>query len=349
MVRKAVVVSAIALCALSSAYAAVQQPPTQPAASTQPASPAAAVVDGATLSIADVEQEAAPALARIDEQRRALMRDALARLIDRALLAKAAAKSGLAPDAYLAAEVEGRVKAPTDAEATQDYERRRAEYGGQAFEAVRTMILERLASERRRDAEAALRRELRAKADVKVLLDEQRWSVDSAAAPADGPAGAPVVVVLFNDFQGPISQDAYAALKRLRAIYGDRLRAVWRELPAEHHADAARAAAAARCANRQGKYGVYRDRVFAAGAGALDDAALRGYAKELGLDEKRFAACLDQNETADELRADAEAAARAGAAGPPTFYVDGRRVAGAATVDELSALVDDELARAKKR
>ena len=64
--------------------------------------------------------------------------------------------------------------------------------------------------------------------------------------------------------------------------------------------------------------------------------------------EKRFAACLDQNETADELRADAEAAARAGAAGPPTFYVNGRRVAGAATVDELSALVDDELARAKQ-
>jgi len=88
------------------------------------------------------------------------------------------------------------------------------------------------------------------------------------------------------------------------------------------------AAYAAECANEQGKFWEYHDKLFSVwqgeNVGTLTKANLKKYAADLGLDAARFDPCLDNDQTKAIVQADVAAARAAGAGGTPSFFLNGQ-------------------------
>jgi NhaA family Na+:H+ antiporter len=137
-----------------------------------------------------------------------------------------------------------------------------------------------------------------------------------------GPAGAPLELVMYGDFQCPYCAAAQGMVQRVRDRLGDRLRFGFRHYPLEIHPDAELAAQASEAAAAQGAFWPMHDQLYAA-RGHLAPADLVNHAAELGLDAARVEAELRDGVHAERVRRDADGARAAGLAATPAFYANG--------------------------
>jgi protein-disulfide isomerase len=144
--------------------------------------------------------------------------------------------------------------------------------------------------------------------------------------PADhvlGDAGAAVTVVEYGDYECPYCAAAAPVLRRLVEESGGQVRLVFRNFPlADRHPHALTAALAAEAAGAQGAFWPMHDLLFTRQE-RLDDASLRAYAEELGLDGDRVVGEAAQP-FGDKVEADFAAGLAAGVGGTPTVIIDGR-------------------------
>ncbi len=165
-------------------------------------------------------------------------------------------------------------------------------------------------------------------------------------APAAGEATAPVTVVAFNDFECPFSRRGDATLAELRAEFGPRVRVVARQKPLPFHPNARPAALAALAAAEQGKYWPMHERLFAS-QGGLGPEQIEQAAREAGLDVKRWRAALGSKPVLEALERDEALSQSLAVRGTPSFFVNGRGVTGARPVEDLRAVLNEELTRAE--
>ena len=149
-----------------------------------------------------------------------------------------------------------------------------------------------------------------------------------------GNPDAPVTVLEYGDFECPYCAAAAPVLRRLVEDSRGQVRLVFRHFPvASTHPHALTAALAAEAAGEQGAFWPMHDLLFAR-QDRLDDAALRGYAGELGLDGSLVVGAAAQR-FADKVEADFAAGLEDEVAGTPTVVVDGQLYTGRM---ELAAL-----------
>lgn len=149
--------------------------------------------------------------------------------------------------------------------------------------------------------------------------------VDPARDHVAGPDEAPVTLVEYGDFQCPNCLEAYSIVHSIQEKMGAQLRFVYRHFPlTESHPDAARAAEASEAAAAQGKFWEMHSMLFEHQE-ALDDASLRGYARQIGLDLKRYDQDMENHAYAEHIRDDFSSGLRSGANGTPTFFINGDR------------------------
>ena len=162
-------------------------------------------------------------------------------------------------------------------------------------------------------------------ADLPRFLDRDvEVGVDHIAGPAD----APLTLVEFGDFECPFCARATGVTHELQDRFGPRLRYVFRHLPLSHvHPHAELAARGAVAAAAQDRFWEMHDLLFAH-QDELEVEDLVGYAADLGLDVEEFLRALDDESTAERVRADVASAEASGARGTPTFFVNGRRHTG---------------------
>ncbi len=169
--------------------------------------------------------------------------------------------------------------------------------------------------------------------------------VDDALDHALGPAGAPLTLVEFADFECPFCGRATGVVHELRERFGDELRYVFRHLPlTDVHGYAELAARAAEAAAEQGSFWPMHNMLFAH-QDELEVEDLVGYADELELDVERFLRDLDDERLADRIRAHVGSAELSGARGTPTFYVGGLRHTGPNDTETLAAALEASRAR----
>ncbi|HET8947094.1 MAG TPA: thioredoxin domain-containing protein [Candidatus Polarisedimenticolia bacterium] len=156
-------------------------------------------------------------------------------------------------------------------------------------------------------------------------------------APSLGPEKAANTLVFFTDYQCPVCPRAARELDRLVADFQGTLRVEVRHNPLVIHKDAFEAAAAAKAAQRQGKFWEYHAALV--GGGARDRAGLLRLAQELKLDEAAFARDFDDPKLRDEIGADIKAAADAKALGTPGFLINGHVETGWASLPWLEQVV----------
>jgi protein-disulfide isomerase len=274
-------------------------------------------------------------------------RKALDEIIARQLFTEAAKGSGLSTDAWEEAEISKRAKDVTDDDVRSFYAANQREMEGRSFESAAPLITRFLTEQKRQDARRALVAELRKNGTrVRVSLEAPRYMVPvSPNDPSYGNQKAPVTIVEFSDFQCPYCLRAMPTLKRLQQTYGDRLRVVWKDFPLTRiHPQAAKAAEAAHCAEEQGKFWPYHDRLFANQSALMVD-DLKKYAQDSGLDAARFTMCLDSSKYASRVREGLDAGTALGVSSTPTLFVNGRVMPGAYPYEELAAVIDEELQR----
>lgn len=181
----------------------------------------------------------------------------------------------------------------------------------------------------RADLENAMKRKLFAKYNVKFLLAPPPPIVQNIVAdgsPARGKATAPVTVVMFADFQCSACARMHPVLRRVLAEYGDKVRFVVRNFPLENvHENAFRAALAAGAANAQAKFFEYVE-VLYQNQDKLDEASLKKYALDLGLNAKQFELDFSSAKTAAVVKKDMDDGNAYGIKGTPTIYVNGVKV-----------------------
>ncbi|MCL4837192.1 MAG: DsbA family protein [Thermoanaerobaculia bacterium] len=314
------------------------------AAATKASEPGAvAEIDGQPITMAELEQSVAGQLAQLDKQRRELLEQNLGRLIEEKLLEREALARGVTKEALTATEISAKVQPVTDADVDAWYEANKARLGGRAKESIAPQIQQFLANERGTEARAGFLSSLREKYKVRILLEPHRVKV-AATGPAKGPAGAPITIVEFSEFECPFCARVNPTLDQVRATYGDKVRIVFRHLPLPMHANAFKASEASLCADEQGKFWEMHDAMFADQRNLGVD-ALKAKAASIGLDAARFDECLDSGRHAAQVQADLAEGQQVGANGTPTFFINGRLLSGAQPFEAFKELIDDELAR----
>lgn len=181
----------------------------------------------------------------------------------------------------------------------------------------------------REKLQSDLENKLFQKYNAKILLKEpppMAQTISVEGSPAKGRIGAPVTVVMFSDFQCSHCAETHPILQRIINDYADKIRFVVRNFPLESiHANAYRAAVAAQAANAQGKFFEYIELLYA-NQDNLDDAALKKYAAQVGLNQKQFDLDLGSEKFAAAVRRDLQDGANYGITGTPTIFVNGVKV-----------------------
>ena len=231
--------------------------------------------------------------------------------------------------------------------------------GAQPFEAFKTIIDEQLKKAEELEKKGVKVDDLYAK-----LTEANIASAGAAAGPAAAPAAdAPVVVDLgdspsrgnknatvtiveFSDFQCPYCSKVEPTIKRVMADYAGKVRFVFRDYPLPFHEHAQKASEASHCAEAQdkNKYWPMHDAMFS-NQDKLDVDGLKSLAKGIGLDEKKFAECLDSGAQKATVDANQKAGAAVGVQGTPHFFVNGHTLNGAQPYEEFMKVIDHELAK----
>jgi protein-disulfide isomerase len=162
-----------------------------------------------------------------------------------------------------------------------------------------------------------------------------------------GPAGAPVTLVEYGDFECPYCGRAYPVIKALRRRLGDRLRFVFRHFPnLRKHSHAQWAAEASEAAAAQGQFWAMHDQLFVH-QNLLGDEHLDLYLGHLPLDPERLRIELTAHVYAPRVREDIDSGQRSGADGTPTFFINGVLYAGSHEEEPLGDALMAALAAAK--
>ncbi len=317
-------------------------------APARPAAPAARVGDD-VITLHELEESAGAQLARLEEQRHAILEERLHELIGERLLAQEAKRRGTSVEELLTSEVEAKAPEVTDADVTKfmSDNRGRLPRGDEAE--LKLRVREYLRAQKTAEERGALVQRLRAQSQVAVLLPvppSLRQPVSADRGFVRGTAAAPVTIVEFSDFQCPFCKRATETVKQVLDRYPGKVKWVFRDFPIERlHPDAPRAHEAARCAGAQGKFWEYHDVLFERSPRQAR-ADLEQYAADLKLDAPVFARCLDSRAYQQAVSADMDEGTRLGVDGTPTFFVNGRRLVGAQSLAVFERVVDAELARA---
>lgn len=183
--------------------------------------------------------------------------------------------------------------------------------------------------------------------------------IDVQGRPVRGDASAKVVIVNYDDFQCPFCSRMHSALfPGVLQAYGNKVKVIYKDYPlVEIHPWAMHAAIDANCLGEQngGAYWDFADYVHAnqkAIAGRsqqeafnnLDNAA-GDQANKYHLDMTKVQACIKkQDDTA--VRASMAEGDKLGVDSTPTMFVNGERLSGLQTDEQMHAIIDRALVEA---
>lgn len=186
------------------------------------------------------------------------------------------------------------------------------------------------------------------KAKTEQLMQLARQEIAAGESPTWGAAQPQLTIVEFSDFRCPYCQKGAQTAKGVLYSYRDRVRLVFKHFPLDMecnpllnyrlHDGACQAAYASLCADEQGQFWPYHDRLFRDNK-VLNREMLRMQAKALGLDIKKFNDCLDSPRPPKRVAEDIQQAVALGLNSTPVFFFDGRRYQGALSGGEMQSII----------
>ncbi len=147
-----------------------------------------------------------------------------------------------------------------------------------------------------------------------------------------GPANAPVQIIEYSDFQCPACMKAQPIINAILEEYPGKIKFVFQHYPLPMHQWAGLAHQAAECANVQGKFWQFHDKVYQKqpiwSAAANVPELIISYAKDAGVDIDAFGACLSNGDITRKILDERKAGTALRLSSTPTFFINGERVVG---------------------
>ena len=167
--------------------------------------------------------------------------------------------------------------------------------------------------------------------------------------PQKGPDDALVTIVEISDFECPFCSRVEPTLKQVVDKYGKDVRVVWMNNPLPFHKNAGPAANAALEAHAQKgnkAFWAMHEKMFA-NQKALTTENLEKWGKEIGLNSAKLKKAIADNKYGATIKEQQALASKLGARGTPAFFINGRNLRGAQPLTAFTALIDEELVKAK--
>jgi len=167
-----------------------------------------------------------------------------------------------------------------------------------------------------------------------------------------GATDAKVTLVEYGDFQCPACLRYYPALKQVKEKYKDQITFQFRNFPlTQIHLSAMTAHRAAEAASNQGKFWEMHDLLYERqqvwSQSVSPSSIIEAYAEELGLDLVQYNVDVSGEEEFAAISADIDEGQALGAAGTPTFVLNGEVIESPdPTLEAFSLLIDQALREA---
>jgi protein-disulfide isomerase len=168
--------------------------------------------------------------------------------------------------------------------------------------------------------------------------------------PSFGAPGAPVVLVVFSDFQCPKCQDEAKVIREnVQKNFPDKVRVYFKDYPLEIiHPWAKAAAIAGRCVFREkpAAFWDYHDWIYEHQSEILPDnlkTKVIGWADTKNLDSAKLGQCMDTKATENEVNRSLAEGHTLLINGTPTLFINGRPLTGAIPWQTLEEIIKREL------
>jgi protein-disulfide isomerase len=168
--------------------------------------------------------------------------------------------------------------------------------------------------------------------------------------PSLGTAGAPVVLVVFSDFQCPYCKgEAQMLRENLIKNYPTQVRLYFKDFPLDMHPWAKPGAIAGRCVFQQkpDAFWEYHDWAFAHQEAITPENLkdqVTGWAKGVkDVDVLKLGQCIDAKATAAEVEKEIAEGRALDVSGTPTIFVNGRRISQTIEWPNLKNIIDGEI------
>ncbi|MCB1197849.1 MAG: thioredoxin domain-containing protein [Deltaproteobacteria bacterium] len=300
--------------------------------------------------IANMDSQIKGEFSRAQQEYRAAKEAALSEMIFEKVLNKEAEKQGISKNELIEKEIGAKIDKVSDQDVQAYYDevsKRFAAAGKTAPELndmVKMQIRMSLEAEKSAMRELAYSKELFEKYNVAFVLPEPiRFQIDKGNLPHQGGEGAKVTVIEFSDYHCPYCKRGADNMKQIVKKYGNKIEYRFRDYPLEQiHPRAKAASQAARCANEQGKFWKYHDKVFE-NQDKREDADFIAFAKDLKMDVDKFTTCYNDKKYNADVEKDLAEGQKSGVSGTPAYFINGVFVSGALPPEKLSEIIDKEL------
>ena len=151
-----------------------------------------------------------------------------------------------------------------------------------------------------------------------------------------GNPGAALTLLQYGDFQCSYCRLAFDSVKKLQEELGKDLRVVYRHFPnSDVHPDALNAAKASEAAAIQGKFWEMHDLLYL-NQEKLDLESLKGYARELKLEQAAFESDMNSPLVEELIMSDFRGAVESRVSTTPAYFINGFRYEGYWSYPSLS-------------
>jgi protein-disulfide isomerase len=179
--------------------------------------------------------------------------------------------------------------------------------------------------------------------------DTNVYDVNIGSSPMQGPADAPVTIVLFSDFQCPFCVREYPKIRKVMEMYKDKVRLVFKHFPLPFHEKAKPAHAAAQFVFEQkGLVAFWKMHdMIMLNPDKIDSSDIRGYVSDTDIALGDFDAVMDdENKINKLLSEDMAEAKKCNVTGTPTVLINGLKMQGR-EISDYQKRIDQILAEAK--
>jgi len=172
-----------------------------------------------------------------------------------------------------------------------------------------------------------------------------RTIIDITNDPFIGDIKANVTVIEFSDFQcpycGKFYKDIFPKINEYYVKTG-KVKFVYKNFPLGMHQYSKAAAEAALCANEQGMFWDYGDKLFN-NQNELDNNSLKKYASDINLEIKKFNECFDSGKMKSIVENDIKEGKTYGVSGTPTVFINGLKIVGVQPFNIFQKTIEKEL------
>lgn len=181
-------------------------------------------------------------------------------------------------------------------------------------------------------------------------FDADQSKISTDLQPSFGTPGAPVVIVMYSDFQcSYCKEEANVVRKNLIAAFPTQVRVYFKDYPLEPiHPWAKPAAIAGRCVFRQkpAAFWDFHDWIFEHQSEITVDNLkdkVAEFGKTKSLEPIQLAACMETRATEAEVNKSQAEGRALGVNSTPTMFVNGRRLVGNLQWPQLKQIIDHEI------